>query len=217
MSFVLHHDRSQPIHRCNISLLLSQLLVLSHVEEFLKLCYNLLGLYGGILMDLAKIRAVDGKCINVIIEIPFGVVGAKYEFDETAQVFFLDRILNTPMHYPCSYGFIPNTKGGDGDPLDVLVVCDTPLALGVVVAARPIGVLIMEDEKGPDEKILAVVDCDLSYKTVTSYNELSDLVKQIEYFFTHYKDLDKGKWAKVSCWREAAEAWKFVNTACVAA
>jgi inorganic pyrophosphatase len=147
--------------------------------------------------------------INVIIEVPMRSLPIKYEIDKDSGALFVDRFLHTPMHYPANYGFIPNTLGGDGDPLDVLVIGDMPILPGAVVRCRPVGVLNMTDDGGQDEKILAVpVDkLNPAYKNIKNYTDLPEiLIEQIAHFFTHYKDLEKGKWAKVGEWGDAAAA-----------
>jgi inorganic pyrophosphatase len=166
-------------------------------------------------MDISKIPA--GKSppwdINVIIEVPIGAEPIKYEMDKESGALFVDRFLHTAMHYPCNYGFIPHTLSGDGDPADVLVVGRRPLIPGVVVAARPIGVLLMEDESGTDEKILAVPATRLHpfYNDVKSYTDLPPiLIQQIAHFFEHYKDLEEGKWVKLLGWKDADEAARLV-------
>jgi inorganic pyrophosphatase len=151
--------------------------------------------------------------INVIIEISQGSQPVKYEIDKDSGALFVDRFLSTSMVYPANYGFIPNTLSADGDPCDVLVLTQLPVVEGSVIRARPIGALIMEDEAGMDEKILAVpVDkLDLFYSDVKSYEDLPEILrKQISHFFEHYKDLEKGKWVKVSDWVGAEEAGKLI-------
>ena len=167
-------------------------------------------------MDITKIAV--GKSapwdINVVIEVAQGSAPVKYEIDKDSGALFVDRFLFTPMHYPCNYGFIPQTLGGDGDPLDVLVVSTLPVVPGSVLRARPVGVLMMEDEGGMDEKILAVPVSKLSpfYDNIKSYKDLPEiLVKQINHFFEHYKDLEPGKWVKVRDWKEAADAAKLIE------
>ena len=154
-------------------------------------------------MDIASIPVGDNPPheINVIIEIPQGGVPVKYEVDKKSGAMFVDRFLHTAMFYPANYGFIPHTLSEDGDPVDCLVVAPTPVAPGVVIRARPIGALLMEDEKGTDEKIIAVPVDKLHpfYKRVGSYRDLPEIViEQIAHFFEHYKDLEKGKWAKLA-------------------
>ena len=147
--------------------------------------------------------------INVIIEIPKDAEPVKYEVDKASGAIFVDRILSTPMRYPCNYGYIPHTLCGDGDPADVLVILPLPLIPGSVIRCRPVGVLRMSDEAGSDEKILAVpVD-----KVFAGYAHIDDIGKvsphwceRIGHFFEHYKDLEKGKWVKLDGWGGADEA-----------
>jgi inorganic pyrophosphatase len=147
--------------------------------------------------------------VNVIIEIPQGGAPVKYEMDKDSGAMFVDRFLHTAMFYPANYGFVPHTLSEDGDPIDCMGVGQNPVVPGVVMRSRPIGALLMEDEKGIDEKILAVPVDELHpfYKRIGSYRELPEiLLEQIEHFFTHYKDLEKGKWVKVLRWAEPGEA-----------
>ncbi|HEY5800953.1 MAG TPA: inorganic diphosphatase [Burkholderiaceae bacterium] len=140
---------------------------------------------------------------NVIIEIPMNADPIKYEVDKDSGAIFVDRFMGTAMHYPCNYGYIPNTIAGDGDPVDVLVVTPFPLIPGVVVRCRPIGVLKMVDDGGEDAKVLAVpVDKILPiYSHWHKPEDLQDLrLRQIQHFFEHYKDLEPGKWVKVEGW-----------------
>jgi inorganic pyrophosphatase len=162
-------------------------------------------------MDVSKITV--GKSapwdINVVIEVAQGSSPVKYELDKDSGAVFVDRFLGTAMHYPCNYGFIPNTLGGDGDPLDVLVISPLAVVPGSVIRARPIGVLMMEDEGGMDEKILAVPVSKLTplYDNYKSYKDVPELlIKQIGHFFEHYKDLEPGKWVKVKEWRDGEGA-----------
>lgn len=162
-------------------------------------------------MDLSKIPAGKNvpKDLNVIIENPLGGEPVKYELDKDTGAMFVDRFLHTAMFYPGNYGFVPHTLSGDGDPVDVLVVGRVPVMPGAIIRARPVGVLVMEDEAGEDEKILSVpVDKLHPYFTdVFNYDDLPTiLLEQIGHFFTHYKDLEKGKWSKVIRWGDAAEA-----------
>lgn len=141
--------------------------------------------------------------INVIIEVPVGGAAVKYEMHKRSGAILVDRILHTPMRYPANYGYIPHTLSDDGDPCDVLVVVGEPLVPGCIIRARPIGVLLMEDEAGMDEKILAVPDfkTDPTYKKVKTYEDLPELlIQQIQHFFEHYKDLEEGKWVKIIGW-----------------
>lgn len=167
-------------------------------------------------MALSKVPA--GKQIpndvNVIIEIPAHADPIKYEVDKETGALFVDRFMSTPMRYPINYGYIPQTLGGDGDPLDVLVVAPFPLLPGVVVRVRPVGYLNMEDDAGEDIKLIAVPVDKLSpiYRSVQSQRDLPPLLlQQIEHFFTHYKDLEPGKWVKLRGWGEAADARRLIE------
>lgn len=154
--------------------------------------------------------------VNVIIEVPMASDPVKYEMDKDSGAIFVDRFIATPMHYPCNYGFIPNTLSDDGDPADVLVVSDFAIVPGAVIEAKPVGVLIMEDEKGMDEKILAVPAKKLnsSYENVESYEQLPpELINKVKHFFEHYKDLEKGKWVKVKGFEDAAKAKQLIEEA----
>ncbi|MEM9837797.1 MAG: inorganic diphosphatase [Pseudomonadota bacterium] len=142
--------------------------------------------------------------INVIVEVPLGNEPIKYEFDKDSGSVFVDRFLYTSMRYPCNYGFMPHTLAGDGDPVDVMVVGNRPLIPASVVRARPIGVLIMEDEAGLDEKILAAPHKKLTsfYDDIQTYEDVQPLLlERIWHFFEHYKDLEPNKWVKVREWQ----------------
>ncbi len=159
-------------------------------------------------MDISKIpigRAPPHD-INVIIEVPMGGEPVKYEMDKASGALFVDRFLHTAMFYPGNYGFVPHTLSADGDPIDVLVVGQTPLVPGAVVRARPIGALVMEDEGGGDEKLIAVPVDALHpfYANVKDMGDLPPTLKeQIAHFFQHYKDLEKGKWVTIGTWMDA--------------
>lgn len=162
-------------------------------------------------MDISKIAigANPPEDINVIIEIPVGGEPVKYELDKESGAMFVDRYLHTSMTYPANYGFIPHTLSDDGDPVDVLVVGDTPIIPGAVLRSRPIGVLMMEDESGGDEKILAVPVAKLHpfWNDIKSYADLPPLLtEKIAHFFQHYKDLEKGKWVTIVRWGGVEEA-----------
>ena len=149
--------------------------------------------------------------INVIIEIPMNSEPVKYEVDKHSGAIFVDRVLTTPMRYPCNYGYIPHTLSGDGDPADVLVVMPLPLIPGCVIRCRPVGMLQMTDEAGADTKIIAVPVTKVfpAYEHVQTIGDLPELTRErIKHFFEHYKDLEKGKWVKVEGWAgpEAARA-----------
>ena len=154
--------------------------------------------------------------VNVIIEIPIGGVPVKYELDKESGAMFVDRFLHTAMYYPCNYGFIPHTLSDDGDPIDAAVLGQIPVIPGVVIRSRPIGVLMMEDESGIDEKILCVPVDDLHpyYGDVGSYRDIRPvLLDQIAHFFEHYKDLEASKWVKVKGWGETEEAMDLIRVA----
>ena len=147
--------------------------------------------------------------INVIIEIPSHSDPVKYEVDKESGAIMVDRFMSTPMFYPCAYGYIPNTLSEDGDPIDVLLHTPCNVISGCVIRCRPVGVLKMEDESGVDAKLMAVPITKLlpTYEKVKEIEHIPDtLLKQIEHFFTHYKDLEDGKWVKVQGWGGAAEA-----------
>ncbi|MEQ8667209.1 MAG: inorganic diphosphatase [Rhodospirillales bacterium] len=167
-------------------------------------------------MDLSKIPVGRNAPyeLNVFIEIPMGGNPVKYELDKESGAMFVDRFLHTAMYYPCNYGFIPHTLSDDGDPVDVAVLGQMPVQPGVIIRSRPIGVLIMEDESGIDEKILAVPVDDLHpyYGDVSSYRDIREVhLNQIAHFFEHYKDLERGKWVKVQRWGEAEEALELIR------
>ena len=155
------------------------------------------------------------KEINVVIEIPQGS-NVKYELDKENQVLFVDRFLHTSMFYPFNYGFIPQTLADDGDPVDVLVLCENPVLPGSVIKAKPIGVLVMEDEAGKDEKIIAV-PLEKIDPIDGLYNDIKEipqaLKNKIKHFFEHYKSLEPGKWVKVKNWLGKKEAERMIEKA----
>ena len=154
--------------------------------------------------------------INVIIEVPVGGEPIKYEMDKASGTLMVDRFLYTPMRYPGNYGFVPHTLSADGDPIDVLVCNTRAIVPGAVINCRPIGVLVMEDDGGGDEKIIAVSTHKLTkrYDKVKTYTDLPDIsMQQIEHFFAHYKDLEPGKWVKIDHWGHADEAKKLITAA----
>ena len=162
-------------------------------------------------MDLTKIPIGPNPPYDVyaVIEIPQGGEPVKYEIDKDSGAIFVDRFLHTAMFYPANYGFIPHTLAEDGDPMDIMVVSSTPVVPGAVIRCRPIGVLLMSDEMGADEKVLAVPVDKLHpfYKDVSSYTDLpSILTEQIAHFFAHYKDLEKGKTVDIVRWDGPKEA-----------
>ena len=169
-------------------------------------------------MDITKIPVGQNPPwdVNAIIEVPLGSDPVKYEMDKDSGAIFVDRFLHTAMHYPLNYGFIPHTLADDGDPVDIMVANAVPVIPGAVVRVRPIGVLIMEDEAGQDEKLLSVPVDELHpyYANISSYRGLPRiLLDQIAHFFAHYKDLEQNKWVKVKRWGEADEACKMIERA----
>lgn len=141
--------------------------------------------------------------VNVIIEIPSNADPIKYEVDKESGAVFVDRFMGTSMSYPCNYGYVPHSLSGDGDPVDVLVVAPFALIPGVVIRCRPVGVLKMQDEAGEDYKVLAVPVPKITplYDNIRTYQDLPYIMlRQIEHFFQHYKDLEVGKWVKVLGW-----------------
>ena len=148
-----------------------------------------------------------------MIEVPVGGEPIKYEMDKASGALIVDRFLYTPMRYPGNYGFVPHTLGSDGDPIDVLVCNTRAIIPGAVINCRPVGVLVMEDDGGGDEKIIAVPSSKLTqrYDKVKNFSDLPDItLQQIQHFFEHYKDLEPGKWVKVLKWGDAAEAHKLI-------
>ncbi len=159
-------------------------------------------------MDLSKITPGDNipDEINVIIDISANSTPIKYQIDEENGFLAVDRFIPVSMHYPCNYGFIPHIKGGDGDYMDVLVITRYPIVPQSVIAVRPVGVLVMSDEEGEDVKILSVptVKVDPYYEHVKNYTDLPSIqIKQIEHFFTRYKDLESDKHVNIEGWKDA--------------
>ncbi|MEQ1649096.1 MAG: inorganic diphosphatase [Hyphomicrobiaceae bacterium] len=154
--------------------------------------------------------------INVIIEVPVGGEPIKYEMDKASGTLMVDRFLYTPMRYPGNYGFVPHTLSADGDPIDVLVCNTRAIIPGAFMNCRPVGVLVMEDDGGGDEKIIAVPSPKLT-KRYENVREISDLpeisTQQIQHFFQHYKDLEPGKWVKIHHWGNADEARRLIEEA----
>ncbi len=151
--------------------------------------------------------------VNVIIEVPIGGEPIKYEMDKDAGALVVDRFLYTAMRYPGNYGFIPHTLSNDGDPCDVIVANTRAIIPGAIMSCRVVGVLLMEDEAGGDEKILAVPSSKLTkrYDKVQNYQDLPEItLKQIEHFFERYKDLEPGKWVKIIGWAGADRARELV-------
>ncbi|MDG2154460.1 MAG: inorganic diphosphatase [Gammaproteobacteria bacterium] len=169
-------------------------------------------------MDISKISVGKNppEELNVIIEVPLGGDPIKYEIDKDSGALFVDRFLYTAMTYPCNYGFVPHTLSGDGDPVDVMVYGSRPIHPGAVVATRVIGVLLMEDEAGVDEKILAVPNYNLTkrFDRVKDYTDIAEIMlDRISHFFEQYKALEPNKWVKVIGWRGIDEAEKMIAEA----
>jgi inorganic pyrophosphatase len=164
-------------------------------------------------IDAIPIGKNPPQDVNVIIEVPVGGEPIKYEMDKAAGTLFVDRFLHTSMRYPGNYGFVPHTLSGDGDPIDVLVCNTRALVPGCYINVRPIGVLMMEDNEGEDEKVIAVPTPKLTkrYENVHNYTDLPKItLDQVAHFFEHYKDLEPGKWVKISGWRDNAYARKMI-------
>lgn len=173
-------------------------------------------------MDLNKIEIGKNapEDINVVIEVPLGGEPIKYEIDKPSGAMFVDRFLYTPMRYPCNYGFVPHTLSLDGDPIDVMCIGQRALVPGCVLRVKPVGVLLMEDDGGEDEKIIAVPHPKLTkfYDKVQDYTDLPEItLERIEHFFTHYKDLEPGKWVKIIGWRDRKTAEELIEKAIVRA
>jgi inorganic pyrophosphatase len=154
--------------------------------------------------------------VNVIIEVPVGGAPIKYEMDKASGTLFVDRFLYTAMVYPGNYGFVPHTLSDDGDPIDVLVCNTRAIVPGAVMSCRPVGVLVMEDDNGHDEKIIAVPTTKLThrYQTIANHTDLPSItVKQIEHFFAHYKDLEPDKWVKIVRWGDVDDAKEMIRAA----
>jgi inorganic pyrophosphatase len=153
--------------------------------------------------------------INVIIEIPKGS-SIKYELDTTNGLIFVDRILLSAMYYPCNYGSIPKTKEADGDPVDVLILGNDPIIPMAVIRARPVGVLLTEDEKGHDSKIVAAPlnKIDPSFSDIKEVDDIPEYLRnQITHFFEHYKELEQGKYVKIIGWKGREIAEKHISEA----
>lgn len=153
---------------------------------------------------------------NVIIEIPMNDNPVKYEFDKEVGAIMVDRFMQAPMFYPCNYGFIPHTLSQDGDPADVLVMSQYPIIPGAIIKVRPVGVLIMEDESGIDEKILAVPSnkIDVTFENIKDIIDVPQIIKdRVNHFFENYKKLEKGKWVKIVGWQNAKKALDLIEEA----
>jgi inorganic pyrophosphatase len=164
-------------------------------------------------IDAIAIGENPPEDINVIVEVPVGGEPIKYELDKAAGTLIVDRFLYTPMRYPGNYGFVPHTLSADGDPVDVLVCNTRAIVPGAVMSCRPVGVLVMEDDGGGDEKILAVPSTRLTkrYERIANYTDLPSItIDQIRHFFEHYKDLEPDKWVRIKRWGDAAEAREMI-------
>jgi inorganic pyrophosphatase len=163
--------------------------------------------------DAISIGNNSPREVNVVIEVPIGGEPIKYEMDKAAGALVVDRFLYTSMRYPGNYGFIPHTLSDDGDPCDVIVANTRAIIPGAIMSCKIVGVLLMEDEAGGDEKLLAVPSAKLTqrYAKIENYVDLPEItLKQIEHFFAHYKDLEPNKWVKITRWGDAAEARELV-------
>lgn len=154
--------------------------------------------------------------VNVIVEVSVGGEPIKYEMDKAAGTLFVDRFLYTPMRYPGNYGFVPHTLSDDGDPIDVLICNTRPVIPGAVMNCRPVGVLVMEDDGGKDEKVLAVPSAAVSrrYTHIENYSDLPEItLHQVQHFFEHYKDLEPGKWVRIEGWGDVDTAHQMIRDA----
>lgn len=145
-----------------------------------------------------------------------GGAPVKYELDKKSGAMLVDRFLHTAMFYPGNYGFIPHTLSKDGDPIDVMVIAPVAVVPGAVIRCRPVGALLMEDQAGTDEKIIAVPVDALHpfYSGIRSYRELPQIMRdQIAHFFNHYKDLERGSWTKIGEWVDVDEAQELIMAA----
>ena len=164
-------------------------------------------------LDAVSVGANPPFEVNVVIEVPIGGEPIKYEMDKASGALVVDRFLYTSMRYPGNYGFIPHTLSDDGDPCDVIVANTRAVVPGAIMSCRIVGVLLMEDEAGGDEKLIAVPAPKLTqrYAHIETYTDLPPItLDQIEHFFAHYKDLEPGKWVKILGWRGADEARQLV-------
>ena len=164
-------------------------------------------------LDAVPIGANPPNEVNVVVEVPIGGEPIKYEMHKPSGALMVDRFLYTAMRYPGNYGFIPHTLSGDGDPCDVLVANTRAITPGAIMSVRIVGVMVMEDEAGGDEKLIAVPAPKLTqrYDHVRNYTDLPEItLKQIEHFFSHYKDLEPGKWVKIVRWGDADDARRMV-------
>jgi inorganic pyrophosphatase len=150
--------------------------------------------------------------VTVMIEVPKGSRN-KYEFDKNTNRMKYDRMLFSAVHYPSDYGFIPDTLALDGDALDAMVLLWEPTFPGCFIEARPVGIFVMWDEKGKDEKVLCVPTKDPQWSHIKTLKEIPPhLLKEIEHFFTVYKDLEQKK-TKIEGWRDQKFALKVIEQA----
>lgn len=160
-------------------------------------------------MDITKLKAGENPDkVTAVIEIPFGS-NIKYELDKDSGAIMVDRVMFSTVFYPANYGFVPSTLADDGDPADILVLGEYPVAPGSVIKCRLIGVLEMEDESGQDEKLIAVPHSkiDPQFDRVKTLNDLPEItLKRIKNFFETYKILEPGKWVKVKEFKGVEEA-----------
>ncbi|WP_281951082.1 inorganic diphosphatase [Nitrosophilus kaiyonis] len=167
-------------------------------------------------MNIEKIgHGENPDKVHALIEIPYGS-NIKYELDKESGAIWVDRVMYSAMYYPANYGFVPNTLAADGDPADILVLNEYPLMPGSVIKCRLIGVLIMEDESGMDEKLIAVPvsKVDPSYDNIKSIEDLpKHTLDKIKNFFETYKILEPNKWVKVKEYKGKEEAQKILQEA----
>jgi inorganic pyrophosphatase len=167
-------------------------------------------------LDAIAIGKNPPEDINVIIEVPIGGEPVKYELDKASGALVVDRFLYTPMRYPGNYGFVPHTLSEDDDPIDVLICNTRPIVPGAVMNCRPVGVLVMEDDGGPDEKVVAVPSSSISrrYLQIQDFGDLPEItLQQIQHFFEHYKDLEPEKWVRIDGWRDSETARRLIQEA----
>ncbi len=148
--------------------------------------------------------------VSIMVEIPKGSRN-KYEYDPKSGHMKFDRMLFSSVHYPCDYGFITDTKAKDGDPLDALILVEEPTFPGCMIEAKPIGVFMMSDEKGPDEKILCVPVSDPMWNHIKDIKQVPPhLLREIKHFFTIYKDLE-GKKTVTGGWEGRPSALRVIS------
>ncbi|MDD9139816.1 MAG: inorganic diphosphatase [Candidatus Cardinium sp.] len=151
--------------------------------------------------------------VNVIVEIPMHYNTVKYEMDKVSGALCVDRFIQTAMYYPCNYGFIPHTVAGDGDPVDALVITSYPIMPAACISTRPIGILLMKDESGPDEKIITLPTTKIApeFAHIEDIEQVDPLLKKrIIHFFNHYKELEQGKWVKIEGFESKKKAMTYL-------